>query len=290
MTLPATRRRPTGLLIALVGAAVVVGAGLSALGGDDSPAAQLRRRIEQARTSARFEYTYRRGGTRVLDCVLANTGYVGDVDRDVGALVVRLARGGDPVAAVTGDAVLLHRSLFAEPSFTTPWLRLPRRPTATEEERLRRALGNLAGDIFAADLPASGKSVALSALDVATDVDHVGAADIDGEAADRYRITVDPQRYAAIATTTPATGDVGDVGPVPAIEVWVTGDGVARVAIAPTRPNGTPGAREDGWIIDYQRAAGTIRVPAPAPADITELATAGPAALAAARRECRLPA
>jgi len=45
LTLTATRRRATGLLLALVGIAVVVGAALSALISDDSPLVQLRRRI-----------------------------------------------------------------------------------------------------------------------------------------------------------------------------------------------------------------------------------------------------
>lgn len=72
MTLTGTRRRPPGLLLAL---AIVVGAALSVLDGDDSPAGPLGRRIDEAGAPSRFEYTFRRGGIRVLDCVLANTGY-----------------------------------------------------------------------------------------------------------------------------------------------------------------------------------------------------------------------
>jgi len=288
LTLTGTRRRPTGLLLVLVGVAIVIGAALSALGADDGPARQLRHRIDGAGTPARFEYTYRRGGTRVLDCVLANIGYVGDVDRDAGALVVRLTADGELVAARTADTVFLHQSLFNEAPFTTPWLRLPRRPDATSTPRLRRALGDLAGDVLAADLPAPGEAVTRSALEVATGVEELGPDDIDGEDADRYRISVDPERYAAAATTTPTTGDDDD-GPVPVIDVWVTRHGVARVAITPARPDGTPGASEDGWVIDYRSAMGPVAVPAPADAEVTELSAVDPAALTPAPPDCQLP-
>lgn len=286
MTLTATRRRATGLLLALVGIAVVVGAALSALISDDSPLVQLRRRIDEAGTPTRFEYNYRRGGTRVLDCVLANTGYVGDVDRDAGVLVVRLTADAELVAARTADAVLVHQSLFNEAPFTTPWLRLPRRPDATSTPQLRRALGDLAGDVLAADLPAPGEAVTRSALEVATAVEEFGPDDIDGEDADRYRISVDPERYAAAATTPPTGGD--DDGPVPVIDVWVTRDGVARVAITPARSDGRPGASEDGWVIDYRSATGPVAVPALADAEVTELSAVDPAALTPAPPDCQL--
>ena len=290
MTLKATRRRPTGLLFALVAIAIVVGAALSAPGGDNSPAVQLRRRVDEAGTPARFQYSYRRGGTRVLDCVLANTGYTGDVDRHADTLVIRLAADGEPVAAVTADTILLHRSLFTEPPFATPWVRLPRRPDASAAPGLGRALGDLAGDILAADLPASGEATTLAALEVATDVDDLGQADIDGEQADHFRISVDPRRYAGTATTSSTTGDVADDGPVPVIDVWVTGQRVARVAITPAGPEGTPGAAEDGWVIDYRRAAATVAVPATGAAEVTDLTAVDAAALVAARRDCQLPA
>ena len=287
MTLTATRRRPTGLLLALVGIAVVVGAVSSALISDDSPLVQLRRRIDEAGTPARFEYTYRRGGTRVLDCVLANTTYVGDVDRDASALVVRSTADGEPVAARTADTVLVHQSLFNEAPFTTPWLRLARRPDATSTPGLRRALGDLAADVLAADLPVPGEAVARAALEVATGVEELGQDDIDGEDADRYRISVDPERYAAAATTTLTTGGDDD-GPVPVIDVWVTGHGVARVAVTPARPDGTPGASEDGWVIDYRTSIGPVALPTPADADVTELSAVDSTALTPAPTGCQL--
>lgn len=287
MTLTATRRRPLGLLLALVGIAIIVGAVLSARIGDDDPSVQLRRRIDEAGMPARFEYLYRRGGTRVLDCVFANTGYIGDVDREARALVVRLIAGGDPVAVVTANSALLHESLFNEPPFATPWLLLPRRSDATASFPLRRALGDLADDVLGADLPASGEAITISALDVATEVDDLGREDIDGRKADRYRISVDPERYAAVATPAPTVGD-GD-GPVPVIDVWVTRRGVARVVIIPARPDGTPGAREDGWLIDYRGATAAVARPAPRAAEVTEFSAVDPVALAPRRRECQLP-
>jgi len=269
----------------------VIGAALSALRADDGPARQLRRRIDGAGTPARFEYTYRRGGTRVLDCVLANTGYLGAVDSDVDALVIRFTADGPPVAAVTADTMLLHRSVFTEPPFATPWLRLPRRLDPSATSGLRRALGDLAADLLAADLPASGEATALAALEVATDVDHLGPADIDGERADHYRISVDPQRYADVATTTSTSSGAaadGD-GPVPVVDVWVTARRVTRVAITPARPDGTPGAGEDGWVIDYRPLASAVAAPAPAAAEVTASSAIDLAALVPARRACQLP-
>lgn len=290
MTLTGTRRRPTGVLLALVGVAIVVGAALSALGADDGPARQLRRRIDGAGTPARFEYTYRRGGTRVLDCVLANTGYLGAVDRDVDALVIRFTADAPPVAAVTADTMLLHRSLFTEPPFATPWLRLPRRLDPSATSGLRRALGDLAGDLLAADLPASGEATALAALEIATDVDDLGPADIDGEPADHYRISINPQRYADVATTTTSSGAAADGdGPVPVVDVWVTAQHVTRVAITPARPDGTPRAGEDGWVIDYRPLASAVAAPAPAAAEVTASSAIDLAALVPARRACQLP-
>lgn len=286
MSLTSTGRRPTGLLLAVVGLAVVVGASLSPL-ADASPVERLRGRIAEASPPERFAYTYRRAGTRVLDCVLANTRYVGEVDRAAGTLVIRLAADGEPVAVLTAGSLLLHRSLFTDPPFSTPWLKLPRRPHVPAAAPLRRALGDLAGDLLAAGLPSSGEELVLAALEVATRVDDVGPADIAGQQADQFRINVDARRYASAAPSSMTGRAADEEAPIPVIDVWMTRGRVVRVAISSTRPDGSRGVSEDGWTIEYRRRDRPIVAPTPAGPDITASATAD-LALTPRRRDCRL--
>lgn len=290
MTAAPAGRRPTGLLLAVVVGMVAVASLASAgRGNDDTAAAELRRRVERAGVPTRFSFVYQRGGTRVLGCVLANTAYAADVDTDTGVLVVRSVNDGGPLAVVTANAILLHRSLFEAPPFEARWLRLPRRPDDAVAGPVRRALGDLASDVFAADLPASGEAITLAALDVATDVRATGASDRDGQRTAGYRIAVDPARFADAAASPTATTMIGDGDMAPVLEVWIGEGGVIRVAVAPRRADGTPGAPEDGWTIEYRRRTRPLTGATPVAADVTDVAAIKHATLAAARRDCRLP-
>jgi hypothetical protein len=275
-----------GVAVALIVAIVV-----SRSGTERTPRSELVRRLSQGAEPSRFWFSYERGGTRVLDCALANLRFTGEVDSDGGRVVLRLPDNPAPVAVIDDASVLLHRSLFADPPFPADWLVFARPVDTAQQEALQRALGpDLAADVTAANVRASGRAIAEAALGVAASVERTSPATVDGRPADGYRITVDPERFATAATVSaPAaeTRSASGAAPVPVIEVWVdSSNTVVRVAVRPLLADGSPGAPENGWTVDYLPIQ-QVDLPLVSPSD-TSGAGFDLTLLTPAPRECRI--
>jgi hypothetical protein len=285
-------RRPTGLLLLFVLFVVVVGAAATRVRGSraDDAVETLRRRVASAPEAARFVFRYERGGTDVLDCVLPNRSFVADVDRRRRAAAFRLAAGKEPVAIVRGSVLLVSRRLFDAPPYATPWLSVSDRADAAVSAAVQRAVGrDLAGYLFANDLPSSGRSLVLAALEVADGVTATGTVLVDGARADRYRITVDPGRFTAAARQPATQASSALPAAVPRFDVAVSraSNAVVHVTVVPVRADRSTGPPEDGWTIEYE--VDSPRIPAqPAPRDVTTTAVADATRLSSARGECRL--
>lgn len=286
------RRRPTGVLLAAV-AAVIAVAGLVSVVRDDqpSPVETLRRRVESEGEPQRFAFRYQRAGTRVLDCVLPNLTFDVVVDRPAGIAAFRLADRGTAIAIRRSEMVLVSRDLFDSPPFQTPWLSLPTGGDERSAEPIRRALGtDLAGYLFAADLPQSGRATVLAALDIATAVRSTGPVQIDGTIADDFRITVDPAEFTAAASGQKPSTTAASTATAPRFDVAVARrqGTILRLAIGTQRANGAPGPPENGWLITYRAAPASVSA-LPADSALSDAAGLDLTALAAARTPCQLP-
>lgn len=266
----------------------------SVVGGErkatTDPRGDLARRLADAPDPARFALTYRRGGTRVLDCVLANTSFSAEVDRSRVRMLVRTEGSEDqPTILVADGAVFLHRSLFTDPPFASAWLQATRPAGESAGDILRRVLGpDLAGDVARERLPASGHAIAAEALAVAASVERAGAGTIAGESAERFRLEVDPQRFADAATV-PGAAPPGQEEPTPVFDVWVNGESrVVRVVVSAKRRDGTPAPPEEGWTVDYRPLA-EPPFAIPPPSEVTDWSSVDTSRLMPAARECRLP-
>lgn len=287
-----SRRRPTGVLLA--GVALAIGAA-GLLGGDRRPSPEhpltaLSRRLDAATEPARFAFTYRRGGTRVLDCMLPNTGYSAEVDTSTARMGVRTGGPSAPMTVVVaGDEIFLHRSLVANPPFPTVWLRATRRPAGGPAAVLRRVLGaDLALDVAGDRLPPSGHAVAAEALAVAASVERLGSATVAGALAERYRIFVDRSRYREAAAAPRASSGSEDEL-VPVFEVWFDERGdVVKVVVSGRKADGASASPEEGWTVEYRRLAAPA-IAVPTPTDVADLAAFDGAEFAPAPKECRLP-
>lgn len=286
-------RRLRGRAALVVAILVVVGGTVVPSGGRDGDGRvdhELARRLERGPESDRFSFSYRRGGTRVLDCALPNTAFAADVDAAGGRMVVRSAAGGNTLVIVVGQAVYLHRSLFDEPPFATTWLRAPRRLDQAGSDALRRVLGvDLAREVVGTDLPASGRAIITEALEVAGGVERIPAATVEGGTAEGFRVSVDPSRFQAAAVP-PGERAGGAEEVIPVFDVWLDAAGrVVRLTVAPRRADGTAGPAEGGWTVDYRPAA-TVAAAAPQPSDVSEWSDVDPSGLVPTPSQCRLPA
>jgi len=251
---------------------------------------ELRGRLDRAEEPARFSLDHQRGGTRVLDCMLPNTRFSIDVDTSVRTMAVRREDGG-LVALVDPDTLLLGRDLFRDPTFTTPWLAVPRDASASTIAGERRVLGaDLAGYLLAPEVPATGRATAVAALDAAATVERTDPLREAGERANGYRLRIVPDRFdaatlpdAASSTTTPSRA-----APAPQIDLWVTAGGtVVRISVRPQTIAGEAGPAEDGWVVDYGPPPAD-RAPRPGSAETTPIAQVDASALAPAAVGCQL--
>lgn len=290
-----SRRRPTGLLLAAVVAAIALGGAASRLNGDDTSAlAELERRVSSREASAPFAFEYARGGTRVQECFTPNLRFFGEVDPGDGRVVLRLdTPDGEAVVVNDGRTAWLHRSLFRDPPFTQSWLAVRLPVAGAERESLQGALGaDLAADALAAQRTASGHELVSAAVEVADEVERIDPIVVGGERLRGYRITVNPEEFQAAADAdgrrTTTTSQQAEA--VPTIEVWIDrADQVVRVAVRSQRANGSPGPAEDSWTVDY-RSVDEVPVSVPDPGgDVVDAAAIDLSRLAPAQRECRLP-
>jgi len=291
-------RRPTGLLLAVVLIVIGVAGGASRLaGGDRTPGEELADRLPERAPAAPFSFTYSKGGTRVLDCFMVNLRFGGTVDPATERMALTLDAAPDTVIAVVDeDALLLHRSLFTDPPFTTSWLRLPRAANAAIRAALRRALGaDLAAQVTSTSLPPSGVEVTRAALDASDSVKAIGVGVIAGRRADGYRITMDLDDYLEAATRASAPDSTAAttssaVEATPVFDAWLDdGDDVVRVTVRPREPGGAARPPEESWTTDY-RASAAVNIPRVADGDSTTSAAVDLSQLRPARTDCRLGA
>lgn len=285
-------RRPTGILLAGV---VVAISAAAIVAGDrppptESPGAELAQRLATAVEPARFALTYRRGGTRVLDCVLPDTEYSAEVDAKGGRMAIR-SEGPDATVTVVraGDDIYLHRSLVGNPPSARAWLRIARPADAGSAALLRRVLGaDLARDVGGDRLPASGRAVAVEALGVAASVERLGDATVAGAPVERFRITVDPPRFRQAARA-PGADPPSDQELVPVFDLWLDRMAdVVKVAISSVQAGGGSAAPEVGWSIEYRRLE-ALDIAVPPPNEVADIAQVDAAQISPDPSACRLP-
>lgn len=193
--------------------------------------------------------TYRATGTRVLDCFLPNRAFILEVRDDT--VVARRAEDRlDVLARRSGESLELSPTLFEPGVLRQRWLAAELTALgAADRARLVDLLGvDLASYLLADAPPSHGQEIALAALDAATDVESMGAETIAGEAADRFRVTLDPERYAE-AQANESSPSVADGAGTPNVDIWVNGrDDVVRVAVSAAAAS--PGEAQ-GWAITF---------------------------------------
>lgn len=252
----ARRPRRAAVIATLVVAALLVAVLTNLRTGMGDPggtASELAGRLDRT-PAPRFRFTHRGGGTGVLDCFLPNRELTGSVDLRAGVAVLT-GPDGAVLARRRDRRVLLHRSLFTQGAVPTEWLAVDLPTSEEHRAALTRALGaDLAGYVLSAGLPSGGTATAEAALDAAADVERLGSTDLGGRTTTGYRITLNRDDFdaAASAATSPALDQDADVDP-PLIDIWIDSRGrVARVAVQPTRRDGSAAEPEGGWTVDYQ--------------------------------------
>ena len=241
-------------LAVVIVAVTILDAGAPANSAEDELAARLRGATEPKR----FAFTYRAGGTRVLDCVLPNRAFTVAVDRVSGVMELRGRPSIPPFAIVwPGREAFLHRSLFADGIVSTTWLRVDHPVGREAAERLRRVLGvDLGGYVLTAELAPSGRATVLAALEVAGDVSRLDGQTPEAGTADGFRITADAEKLDDV--TSPSievdVDEAASVKVVPVFEVWVDGRGeVVRLDVRPDTPGSEADEAAGGWAVEYSR-------------------------------------
>ena len=218
--------------------------------GRGGAAGELADLLRRSRPASQFAFDHR-GGTRVLDCFLPNRAVTGivDVDTDMAEFT---GPDGQVLARRTRRQALVHRRALVAGAISSEWLAVELPASDEQQAALVRALGaDLAGYLLADGLPADGTATARAALDAAAEVERLGTDAAAGPAATGYRITLDDDFAAGSAPAT-ATGAGRPAVMPPLIELWVHDDGaVVRVAVQPTRPDGSTSEPEDGWTLDF---------------------------------------
>ena len=257
-------------------------AALAACSTAGRPGEHLQDRVGRVEVSTSFTMEYRATGTGVLDCFLPNRAFILDIRDDT--VVAR--RPDDPLdvlARRSGESLELAPTLFEPGLLRQRWLtvELPALTTA-DRARLVDLLGvDLASYLMADGPPPHGQEIAVAALDSATDIESMGAETIAGEPADRYRITLDPERYAD-AQASESSPPVADGASTPGVDIWVDGrDDVVRVAVSAAAAS--PGEAQ-GWVITFGGHAAASAVTGPTvPIGSVDLAQ-----LSAATVDCEL--
>lgn len=252
---------------------------------------ELAGRLERSGEPDHFEFSYRAGGTKVLDCFLPNREFSGAVDYLSGVVALRTGPPtGATVAIVTERSALLHRSLFRADAVPTAWVRVDRPPRADLRSALVRVLGaDLGGYVLGDALPPTGRATALAALEVARDVTRVGRQTIGAAPAEGFRITVDTEEFAEKASpSTTAQGEDGDAA-VPTFQVWMGRDNaIVRIEVQPqsTGRDGEDGGA-GGWSVDYRPGRPLAK---DEPSDVTALQALDLSGLtAASAASCQVP-
>ena len=243
-------------------------------------------RVEDGAEPAAFEFDFSYAGSRVTECFVPNRRFSALVDYDAGTLTIRLPNDDSPSAIAKDDTVFVHRSLLAPDAIPSEWLQV-----AADDDELRdrvaRAIGgDLARYLFARALPATARTTALEVLEVTEEVDELGQAQLPDGGAEGYRLRLDPDAYAAVATTV-ANEVQGDSEPTPVVEIWLRESDVVRVAVS-AEAGDTDVEAEPGWIIDYR--GGDTEARTEVPTDAVGADGIAPGELARPVASCSLPA
>ena len=237
----------------LVSALLCGAATLAACSATDRPGGELRERIAQRDWPTSFAMEYHATGTEVAECFLPNRAFAIDVRDD--EVVVRDVE--EPRAALAqrvGSALQLAPALFEAGPLQQRWLTVD---VAVLDEADRITLTKLLGAHLASYLltdvvPPNGPEIATAVLDAATDVEARGAETVNGRPADRFRIALDPERYAEAQPASPSTVDAPDASP-PVVDIWVDDDDqVVQVAVS---PDAGTSEQTRGWVIGFDDAA-----------------------------------
>lgn len=275
------------LTIAATVAVVVVAVAIVELVRDEGGNSGLAVRVEELEDPELFSFAHSAVGTEVLGCVLPNRTLFGDVDVRAGVATIRLTRDGPIVAALRGGDAFLHRSLFAGPAVDATWVRLPREAPAEVRRALVRSVGaELAGYVFAADVPASGASTAKAVLDAADTAQRIGTEAIGGASFDVYRVVLDANALSSVDGPVQTTSTGPEATTAATVDLWIGDAGVDRVRVL----RGSPGAGEPaGWSIDYG-PSDNVRLPRDL-ADAVAVGSVDPQSLrpAQAAEGCSLP-
>jgi len=218
---------------------------------------------------------------------MPNREFSGDVNAEMGTVVIRRPSTNDAVLISIPAATLLHESLFGGDTVPAEWVRLPEDKSAAGEA-LRRVLGpDLLPYAVGQQLPPTGQATAIAFLEVSRRVERDGNDAVGGTATERFRIDVDRDRYDEELKRFDALAAGDDLDEPPTIFVWVSNaDRVVQVEVRPP-----PDERSDeppaGWTIEY---APLGRDEAPRPTGIVELAISDLEALGPPlRTTCELP-
>ena len=221
-----------------------------------------------------FAFTYQSRGTDVLDCVLPNRDFTGTVHGS-GDFTIHEPERGAPLVIRAQDITYLSSELFSDGSIERTWLSLRPEDLDRLEGAIRRSLGtDLSAYVLSPTPPATGRDIAVDAIDDATSIISIDPIRVDGDIAEGKRLVI--------------PGDGDDPGLV--IDAWMDAHGrVTRVQVQRAQPDEPAEPNPDsGWLIDY-RPLSTPPDPIGPPADVVDGATVEPGALdPPVKRGCEL--
>lgn len=284
-----TRRRVRNVaFVALAGLLLAVLWSVTAGLRSPSPIDDLRVRLQRSDVASSTQFSYISGGTRVVDCTMRNLRYGGITDPSAGRVVAWLDEQPDlagVVATADSRAVLLHRTLFENPAFVSDWVSFPRPLSDADRATITEIAGQpLGADLIAPTPPPVAPDLVIAALDVAASVQYLGSSEFDGRPLDGYRIEIDADQLDEIDGTSAASEQPGP-RLVPQLGVWLTdGDVVARIEVRSQNLDGTLGAAENGWIVEYESTDAKLR--SPNPADVRNVAAVDRSQLRPSALEC----
>ncbi len=202
---------------------------------------------------ARFAFSYRALGTSVLDCVVPNRRFTGQVHDDETFVLIA----DDGAEVLHRDATTyLDSALFDDRLDLDSWLSVADQQLSEAIPSLQTAIGaDLASFLRSGASPVDGNTSVRAALE--TGAEPVPIAPFtrrDGSAVPGWRVAL-------------PDGGTDDRGVRPVLSYWLDDAEVVRVVIQDSRP-GEPGEPDPdtGWLIDYQ-ALPDGAVPPPAPGE-----------------------
>ena len=252
----------------------------------DAATRQLIERVEDGEEPAAFEFDYSYAGSRVTECFVPNRRFSAVVDYEADLLTIRLPNGDSQIAMTKGDTAFIHRSLLAPGAIQSDWLHVAADDDDLRDRVARAIGGDMARYLFAGALPATARTTALDVLEVTTAVEELGREQLAGGHADAFRLRLDADAYAAVATTVTDEASAGSE-PTPVVQIWLRENEVVRIAVR-AEAGDTDSEAEPGWVIDYGDRDASVGVEVPT--DAVGADAVAPGDLARPVASCSLPA